>query len=498
MKILLICRRSLMIATLVWAGVLPGTAFGQDSSSSPLIISASANGTLITIIEQGWPLLVSAHIIHAGLSEDDVIPVIVSGGAGSWSDAMTLTVTDSSSNPVSWPFHPAYATVGDLTVDADSGGALWWWLTPEETALLAPGVYHLTTAIDSSALADPFSNHPPATSVPVRITVGTGGLRSPGVGTMAAGAADPFLIAQYHILRGDDSTALAAIDQFLQGDTADVGGLGYRAELLRVMGKPREALAAYTAAVGAYFSSSPDSTEPPFQLLRGYYELQAEIAAYTSFDVTVGAKTASHPYFASGYTDGFLIDGIEGSELWLLEDTTYTFRMVNVPAETPFYFTTDTAGNGNATYTDGVTGSPASGNDEITITPGPGTPATLYYQGTSQSMMGWRLHIVRDSIFTGVEPTSPSVPGEYELSLAYPNPFNPETRFTLTLRRQQRVIITVYDSRGRQVSRLFDGPLPGSVSREFTVGGEGLASGTYIVRIQGEHFSAVRRVVLLK
>jgi hypothetical protein len=485
-----------MVIALAMTSAIPGRA--QDSSSAPLTISASANGTNSTIVEQGWPLLVTVQIINAGLSEDVVTPIVVSGGAGSWSDAVSLAVTDTASSLVSWPFHPAFATTGDLTVDADSSGELWWWLSPEETALLPPGVYLLTAAIDSSAVADPFKNFPRATSVPVTITVGAGGTRPAGAPTSGAGAADPFLLVHYYIVRGEDSTALAVIDQLLATDTANVGGLGYRAELLREMGSPREAMAAYTKAVEAYFQSPHDTTEPPFQLLEGYYSLQAEIAAYTSFDVTVGTKTASHPYYEAGYTDGFLIDGVEGEELWLLEDTAYTFRMSNVPAGTPFYFTTDTAGNGNAAYTDGVTGSPASGDGEITITPGPGSPATLYYQATTQSKMGWRIHIVRDSVFTGVEPSSPSIPGEYELSLAYPNPFNPETRFTLTLRRQQRVTIAVYDASGRLVLKLFDGQLPGSVSREFTIEGEGLASGAYLVRIQGDHFSAVRRIVLLK
>ena len=100
------------------------------------------------------------------------------------------------------------------------------------------------------------------------------------------------------------------------------------------------------------------------------------------------------------------------------------------------------------------------------------------------------------STITAVEETE-ELPQHYRLSTVYPNPFNPQARFTLELAQPQAVRVSVYDVLGREAVRLHDGPL-GPGEHAFMLHGDGLTSGVYLVRVVGERFSAGRRAVLLK
>lgn len=84
------------------------------------------------------------------------------------------------------------------------------------------------------------------------------------------------------------------------------------------------------------------------------------------------------------------------------------------------------------------------------------------------------------------------------LSAVYPNPFNPQAQFTLMVRREQSVRVAVYDVQGRRVALLHEGSLAAGTHHRFVFDGAALPSGLYLVRADGETFSAVRSVVLLK
>src|SRR5690606_5185300 len=86
----------------------------------------------------------------------------------------------------------------------------------------------------------------------------------------------------------------------------------------------------------------------------------------------------------------------------------------------------------------------------------------------------------------------------YRFAAVYPNPFNPEARFSLAVREAQRVRVAVYDLLGRRVLVLHDGPLAAGTPHPFRIDGSRLASGTYVVRAEGERFAASQPVTLLK
>ncbi len=89
-------------------------------------------------------------------------------------------------------------------------------------------------------------------------------------------------------------------------------------------------------------------------------------------------------------------------------------------------------------------------------------------------------------------------PGTHLITRAYPNPFNPQSRFTLAVAQEQHVTAELYNTLGRRVAVLFNGTVEANQSQLVTIDGADLASGTYIVRLNGERFSDALRVTLLK
>lgn len=91
-----------------------------------------------------------------------------------------------------------------------------------------------------------------------------------------------------------------------------------------------------------------------------------------------------------------------------------------------------------------------------------------------------------------------STPRDYQLSSAYPNPFNPQTQFTLSVDEPQRVQATLFDARGRQIRVLQDGDLSAGATHTIRVDGTDLPSGMYLVAIEGETFRDQLRITLVK
>ena len=145
------------------------------------------------------------------------------------------------------------------------------------------------------------------------------------------------------------------------------------------------------------------------------------------------------------------------------------------------------------------------GDYEITVTHG-GTSQTLAYtltqgvQDTLEVVVPASQGASRSSTLNPANQaeTTAALPDGFELTGAYPNPFNPETAFSLTLAEPQEVRIAVYDVLGRQVALLHQGPLAAQQAHNFRFQGGTYPSGVYFVQAAGERFSAVRQMSLLK
>lgn len=84
------------------------------------------------------------------------------------------------------------------------------------------------------------------------------------------------------------------------------------------------------------------------------------------------------------------------------------------------------------------------------------------------------------------------------LSAAYPNPFNPQTSFVLSVAAAQQVRVEVVDLLGRRVALLHDGLLEAGPDHRFTFDAAHLPSGRYLIRATGDRFAEQMSVVLTK
>jgi len=89
------------------------------------------------------------------------------------------------------------------------------------------------------------------------------------------------------------------------------------------------------------------------------------------------------------------------------------------------------------------------------------------------------------------------IPEQYELSKAYPNPFNPNTRFHYAVKEGGFVDIIIYDLRGRKILHPVHEMKPAGFYN-LNIKGGNWASGTYLVKMETKDFRQVRKMVLLK
>ena len=149
---------------------------------------------------------------------------------------------------------------------------------------------------------------------------------------------------------------------------------------------------------------------------------------------------------------------------------------------------------------------PGDGWTRVGFTEGAGTTNEAQRYGFSiEALAPGRHHFRLKQIdFDGAFGFSPEievtveVPEAYVLSQAYPNPFNPQAQFTLSVQQVQQVRIVVYDAAGRERARLHDGPMEVHRSYTFTLDGAGWSSGLYFYKITGERFQTARSVMLVK
>lgn len=102
------------------------------------------------------------------------------------------------------------------------------------------------------------------------------------------------------------------------------------------------------------------------------------------------------------------------------------------------------------------------------------------------------------SIASGVDKESFELPESFVLRAAYPNPFNPTTTVTYGLPAAAEVRITATDLLGRQVATLVSGDMMAAGYHTVQFNADGLASGSYLIRMEAGDFVATQLVVLLK
>lgn len=90
-----------------------------------------------------------------------------------------------------------------------------------------------------------------------------------------------------------------------------------------------------------------------------------------------------------------------------------------------------------------------------------------------------------------------TAPKQFMLSQNYPNPFNPVTTINYSLPIDSKVMLVVYNINGEKVAELVNEmQTAGSYNIPFSA--NGLASGTYIYRLQAGEFVQTKKMILLK
>jgi len=95
-----------------------------------------------------------------------------------------------------------------------------------------------------------------------------------------------------------------------------------------------------------------------------------------------------------------------------------------------------------------------------------------------------------------------TVPAEYALEQNFPNPFNPSTTIRFDLPQAEHVSVVLYSLLGQQVRVLVNEQREAGrhsvVWNGMDDAGRHMPSGTYIYRMNGGHFSRVRKLLLLR
>jgi len=85
--------------------------------------------------------------------------------------------------------------------------------------------------------------------------------------------------------------------------------------------------------------------------------------------------------------------------------------------------------------------------------------------------------------------------GAYQLSRIAPNPAKKRAALTLTVKERQEVHAAAYNALGQRVTVLYNGKLGAKEETTLRLSDGSFASGVYFVRVEGETFSATRKVV---
>ncbi len=88
-------------------------------------------------------------------------------------------------------------------------------------------------------------------------------------------------------------------------------------------------------------------------------------------------------------------------------------------------------------------------------------------------------------------------PISFHLGQNYPNPFNPSTTIVYELPRREQVSVDIFDSSGRKVATLLDGP-KNAGRHELDFNAAHLASGVYYYRLSAGGFVQTKKMLLIK
>ncbi len=95
-----------------------------------------------------------------------------------------------------------------------------------------------------------------------------------------------------------------------------------------------------------------------------------------------------------------------------------------------------------------------------------------------------------------------TIPTEWSLATAYPNPFNPSTTIAFTVPYQQDLNVSIYNLLGQHVRTLVNEPLQAGAHRIVWDANDSanqpVASGMYFMRLNGVNHAQVQKLILMR
>jgi hypothetical protein len=183
-------------------------------------------------------------------------------------------------------------------------------------------------------------------------------------------------------------------------------------------------------------------------------------------------------------------------EIWSIEDITQAFdNFVYLPQFPGFYFAFV---DNSFTQFNGEDGTVFQFTTNVPV----GKREWFYFEEDSIPRLivrnGALLEIYITDVSTPViESQSSILPKEFQLSAPYPNPFNPEVSFTLSIPKKNNVKVEVFDILGRRIYVLHDGILPAG-NHNLTWNSEQNPSGAYFFKATSEPLVSTVKAILLK
>jgi hypothetical protein len=246
------------------------------------IVSATLNGSTEGVLVPGQPGIFEIEITHPDLWEDALEPIRLELGAGaSWTNALKWSVQDASGSEVVWPLAMLPVTSTSIVLDREYVGQVFLLLSPGASLAIPIGTYAMDFALDTRVGAPGGAWMGMAQAIQLEIRVGA------EVGELTASeiTRKQIVLAQYYALRGDFVAAQAVVDLLLTTQPRSQDALRAKAEILRLSGKVKDALAVSDIAIGVFAEDFPNSPEPPLDIL----ELHSELTVLAA----VGLKVTS-------------------------------------------------------------------------------------------------------------------------------------------------------------------------------------------------------------
>ena len=194
----------------------------------------------------------------------------------------------------------------------------------------------------------------------------------------------------------------------------------------------------------------------------------------------------------------------------LIAASSYRFGSNPNPFGTPITFNTSYSYTGGHLLIEirhqGFTGTSRSNDALLTSTSGYGTDVSACWTGNYTGVTGSQgnfcvVQLTNSPIPVGITPLTGTAT-EFRLSQNYPNPFNPVTKIEYSIPFDSKVVLSVYDMLGREVSNLVNNNLQKAGIYSVDFNGADMTSGTYYYKItaQGKEndFVMTKKMILIK